>query len=217
MRDRDVRSALLQQLAAIYANDGNTRIVQEMGVWSGSVRIDIAVINEELAGFELKSDRDTLERLPYQADLYSRVFDRIALVVGQRHFEKACSIIPDWWGVIVAKQSGNTIELRSAREGARNRSVDPYLVAQLLWKDEVISVLENFDLADGWRTKRVKAIHKRLAEQLPLDTLCDQVRAALKTRSEWLRQNAACQLDMPVHPNLNPMLQPLGTDRLHGN
>lgn len=217
MRDRDVRSALLQQLTAVHADDGNTRIVQEMGIWSGSVRIDIAVINAELSGFELKSDKDTLERLPYQAELYSRVFDRVALVVGQRHFEKACRLIPDWWGVIVAKQNGNAVELRPEREATRNQSIDPYLVAQLLWKDEAISVLENFDLAHGWRTKRVKAIHERLAEQLPLDELCKRVRAALKTRGEWLRQNASCRLDMPVDPNLNPMLQPLGAVRLCGN
>jgi hypothetical protein len=80
MRDRDVRAAVLRKLAAVYGNDANTRIVQEMGVCSGSVRIDIAVINSELWGYELKSERDTLERLPSQAKLYNRVFDRVTLV-----------------------------------------------------------------------------------------------------------------------------------------
>jgi hypothetical protein len=60
MRDRDVRAALLRRLSSDYADDADTRIVEEMGVWSGSVRIDVAVINGELSGYELKSDRDTL-------------------------------------------------------------------------------------------------------------------------------------------------------------
>jgi hypothetical protein len=68
-----------------------------MGIWSGSVRIDVAVINGELTGYELKSDRDTLERLPLQAELYSRVFDRLILVVGKRHAKKAIEHIPEWW------------------------------------------------------------------------------------------------------------------------
>ena len=78
MRDSDVRKAVLATLDQKHAGDHNTRIVEEMGVWAGSVRIDIAVINGELCGFELKSDRDTLARLPTQADIYSRVFDRIS-------------------------------------------------------------------------------------------------------------------------------------------
>jgi hypothetical protein len=39
--------------------DLDTRVVEEMGIWAGSVRVDIAVINGEFHGFELKSDRDT--------------------------------------------------------------------------------------------------------------------------------------------------------------
>jgi hypothetical protein len=192
MRDRDVRSALLQQLRIAYAEDGDTRIVQEMGVWSGAVRIDVAVINGELSGYELKSDKDTLDRLTYQAELYSRVFDKVVLVAGLRHLEKACHRIPDWWGVTVAELDGGAIKLRSVRAPVRNQSVEPYLVAQLLWKDEAIAVLERRGLAHGWRAKRVKAIHERLASELPLDDLCEQVRSTLKTRNHWLRQNASC-------------------------
>ena len=94
MRDHDIRAALRAKLSRDFAGDDNTCIVEEMGVWSGSVRIDMAVINGELSGFELKSDRDTLERLPFQADLYSRVFDRVSLVVGERHFQRAVDYVP---------------------------------------------------------------------------------------------------------------------------
>src|SRR6266851_6542601 len=104
MRDQDVRQALRDKLQDQYAYDPDTRIVEEMGVWSGSVRIDVAVINGELTGYELKSDRDTLERLPVQADLYSRVFDRLTLVVARRHAQKARDCIPKWWGIVVAEQ-----------------------------------------------------------------------------------------------------------------
>ena len=48
MRDRDVRAAVRQDLDARHGGDTETRIVEEMGIWSGTVRIDIAVINGEL-------------------------------------------------------------------------------------------------------------------------------------------------------------------------
>ncbi len=186
MRDRDVRMALRAMLAAEYAHDPNTKIIEEMGIWSGSVRIDVAVINGELIGYELKSDRDTLQRLPIQAQLYSRVFDRVTLVVGSRHAEDAITRIPAWWGITIAKQADTGIALLSERGPQKNPDPDPYLVAQLLWKEEALSVLDQFGLAVGWRHSRVKDIHRRLASQLPFAVLADQVRTILKKRADWL-------------------------------
>ncbi|PBB67598.1 hypothetical protein CK228_17530 [Mesorhizobium sp. WSM4312] len=157
-----------------------------MGVWANSVRIDIAVINGELSGFELKSDSDTLQRLPMQADIYSRVFDEMTLVVGSRYAEKATSIVPNWWRIIQAVEAGNAIALEVVRGGVRNPNPEPYLVAELLWKDEALAVLEEFALAKGWRGKRIKEIHERLAYELPFSVLSDRVRESLKAREGWL-------------------------------
>ena len=187
MHDRDVREAVLRQLQAKYAGDFDTRIVEEMGVWSGSVRVDIAVINGELSGYELKSDRDTLERLPAQEELYSRVFDRVTLVVGARHHQKARSQIPEWWGLTVADMSDGQVELRTVREAQRNVALDGYLVAQLLWKEEALTVLGAHGLAKGWRSKTAPAIHERMATEIPLATLAENVRQVLKRREGWLR------------------------------
>src|ERR1700685_1087145 len=104
LRDTDVRRALLHRLEVQDSGDNATRIVGEMGVGAGSVRIDIAVINGELSGFELKSDRDTLDRLPLQAELYSKVFDRVTLVCGERHAAKATQLVPAWGGITVANE-----------------------------------------------------------------------------------------------------------------
>lgn len=205
MRDSDVRKAVRAMLDQRHAGDFDTRIVEEMGVWSGSVRIDIAVINGELCGFELKSDRDTLQRLPLQSELYSRVFDRLDLVVGERHAMKAEEHIPQWWGIQVAAEAGGCVSLHDHRAGAPNPNPDPYLIAQLLWKTEAVEALAVRGLAKGWRAKRIKEIHERLASEVPLSELKDVVRSALKARTDWLRQVQPGQLDMTVHTNPHPM------------
>jgi hypothetical protein len=207
MRDRDVRDAVLRHLNNRYADDGETRIVEEMGVWSGTVRIDIAVINGELWGYELKSERDTLERLPAQAALYSRVFDRVTLVTGARHVGHAEDSIPSWWGLIIAHGEAGKLRLWDARRAKRNPALDPYLVAQLLWKEEALAVLERFDRAKGWRVKPIKLVHQRLATELPLPELARQVRLMLKKRDDWLRQKVPYQFDVPVDTNGNPGFQ----------
>lgn len=193
MRDSDVRKAALTMLAARHEGDSTTRIVEEMGIWSGSVRVDIAVINGSLSGYEIKSDRDTLGRLPFQQDLYSRVFDSVELIVGRRHVEKATAIVPDWWGVTLATDSNGKIDLTSIRPAELNPTIDPFLVAQLLWKEEAIAVLDSRGLARGWKSKRAKLVHQHLADSIPLDELRSCVRGALKNRTSWLRVTGNAQ------------------------
>lgn len=189
MRDRDVRIAVKAYLERIHEDDPDTIIVEEMGVWSGSARVDIAVINGEICGFELKSDRDTLDRLSVQADIYNRVFDEMTLVVGQRHAEKAIQMVPEWWSIFAASQTQDKLSLTELRVGHRNPTQDAALIAELLWKGEALNLLSFYNLDRGWRTKRIKFLHQRLADELTLDELKAGVRKALKARKGWLGQH----------------------------
>ena len=204
MHDRDVRNAILEMLDREHSGDIHTRIVEEMGIWSGTVRIDVAVINGEITGFELKSDRDTLDRLPAQANVYSRVFDRVYLVAGTRHLEKARQLVPKWWGIIAATGTTDGVRLLQTRTAKKNPGPDPYLRAQLLWKDEALSVLENYGLLKGYKSKPIRIVHERLAKELTFEDLSFCVREALKQRPQWLRQSVGDQGQMPVDSDFRP-------------
>ncbi|RUX03789.1 MAG: hypothetical protein EOS71_27185 [Mesorhizobium sp.] len=180
-----------------------TRVVEEMGVWSGTVRIDIAVINGELCGYELKSDSDTLNRLPYQVEMYGKVFDRMTLVVGSKHHKKASALIPTWWGCVVAEMRDGEVTLKSKRQGRRNPKPDPFVVAQLLWKDEALAILERHNLAKGWRAKPAVEISQRLISTLSFQQLSDEVRAALKARQR-LGQLATGKFDVSIDAETYP-------------
>ena len=73
--------------------------MDEFAILEGSGRIDVAVVNSKLHGYEIKSAVDTLERLPSQQESYSKVFDRITLVADERHIPEAVKILPPWWGL----------------------------------------------------------------------------------------------------------------------
>lgn len=186
MRDSDVRSAVRARLYSEHAGESDTKIVEEMGVWSGSVRIDVAVINGELCGYELKSDKDTLQRLPAQAELYSSIFDRVWLVVGNKHLTKARAIVPKWWGVIAAKDVGGAVELTAKREAKSNPQLDPIMLARLLWRAEAIQILDERGLSRGVKSKPVGVLHKKIATDIPLPELSTCVRETLKARTGWL-------------------------------
>lgn len=203
MRDIDVRAALRTRLSAKYRHDPDTRLVEEMGVWSGTVRIDAAAINGELCGFELKSDSDTLARLPHQVEIYGKVFDRVTLVVGERHWQRALPVVPDWWGIWVAKVDRGVTVLRRRRAADRNPSQDPFVLAQMLWKNEAVEVLKTHNLARGWSSRSAIDISKRLASELPIGKLRQHVRAALKVRPN-LGQMMPRDFEVPVLTDSNP-------------
>lgn len=210
MRDADVRKAVKAQLDALHKGDPTTRVVEEMGIWSGTVRVDIAVINGELNGFELKSDSDTLDRLPNQVEIYGKVFDRMTLVVGGRHYEKALSRIPDWWGCIVATMESGQVSLNTRRKAKRNPSPDPDILVQLLWKNEALAVLDKYGFAEGWRNKRSAEITDRLVNKLSYRRLAASVREALKARAK-LGQLSSSNFDMPIDAIADPTSRTSGS------
>jgi len=99
VHDRELREALHHKLLKEHHGDTNTLVLDELGLRHGTCRVDIAVVNGYLHGYEIKSDADTLQRLPGQVSVYCAVLDRATLVVGEKHAEKAKAHLPDWWGL----------------------------------------------------------------------------------------------------------------------
>lgn len=179
-KDRDVRSLLKRHLAEWHQSD--TVVLDELGLCQGDVRVDVAAVNGELSGFEIKSPADSLARWPKQQRLYSRVVDRAWLVAPEKTLEAAQA--PGWWGLIRIVETPHQLGLRVIREAMPNPKPDAYSIACLLWRDEAIDALAEFRLDRGVRTKGRRLIWQRLADQLPLDDLRRAVRAALKVRPQ---------------------------------
>jgi hypothetical protein len=172
MNDDHVRTTLKQELLAHYSNDLNTLILDELGLKHGATRIDIAVISTTLHGYEIKSEKDTLKRLPDQARIYNSVLDRITLVVAYRHAYEAFQIIPEWWGVKLAHMEPDGVVISDARDPGENPMLDVLAIAKLLWRDEAVAFLEEMGAVDGVRSKPRAAIYKRIVEVA--DLLTDQ-------------------------------------------
>ena len=179
--DREVRDLLKRHLVESLI-DADTVVLDELGLCQGNVFIDVAAVNGELSGFEIKSPADRLVRWPRQCRYYSKVVDRAWLVATERALEQARA--PGWWGLIRIVQTPGQIGLRVVRPAERNPKPHPYSIARLLWRDEAIEALDALGLARGVRSKRRAEAWRRLAEQAPLDHLRASVRAALKVRQQ---------------------------------
>ena len=98
IRDAEVRPALRRYLQREKSAYPNMLLIEELGLCQGQARIDLLTVSGVLHGYEIKSNRDRLTRLVSQAATYSRVLDRVTLVVCPRHVEAALQLVPTWWG-----------------------------------------------------------------------------------------------------------------------
>lgn len=176
-----MKAVLWKEIKEQHRDDPNTIALEEMGVAGGHARIDIAVINGELTGYELKSDRDTLARLPRQVEIFSKLFDRLYLVLTSKHIDAAISLIPPWWGIVLVKES----ELHYLRQSQPNKNIDPMFICTFLWRDEALDILRKYGADKGLRSKPKATLYNRLATTVPLDDLKAEVVSMLKSRHGW--------------------------------
>ena len=187
MRDAEIRDVLRARLAVGADSDRDAVVLEELGLCGGSVRADLVLVNGVLKGYEIKSEQDRLVRLPVQASIYSQVFDTVTLAVAERHISTAEGLVPDWWGIELAIDDGNGagVQLKPVREELPNPSVDAYSLAQLLWRNEALQVLQKALPSRKLGHKSRSFLWTRLVESLTLAELKDAVRHALKSRIGW--------------------------------
>lgn len=183
-RDIDLRTSLNSFLIDKFSYDKTTRIVHELNVCYGSARADVAAINGLLHGYEIKSESDTLERLPQQMEQYNKVFDNMTIVCCDNFISQAEKLIPKWWGIYIASYNDSQIiELDIYRKPEKNDNVDAFSISQFLQKAEIIQIL--IELGADKKISRLPkyVLWEELSKNCPLDLLKDYVRFILKHRN----------------------------------
>jgi len=188
--DQDIRDALKIALREL---DGTAAIIDELPLLRGRGRADLAFVNGELCGFEIKSEADSLVRLGVQAENYGNIFEFNTLVAAKKHLELAPKRIPQSWGIIEAKSVNGRIELLHRRRARRNHNLCNSALALLLWKNECLRILKKAGVSarsgapviDLWKH----------VESLNTEYLCGEVREALKRRQAlWAARFAFVQI-----------------------
>lgn len=179
-RDSDIRKVLLAALQTKYNDKSHDLIVEEFGC--KSARADVAVINGSLHAFEIKSDSDSLDRLPSQMNAYQGVFEFVTLVCGRRLLDRARAEIPAWWGLQKAVQKNGSVTLRELRTPKPNPHQNALALARMLWKTEALACLRKY----GHRVVNSKhpadEVWQAVAAHIAIPALTDEVRQAIKAR-----------------------------------
>ena len=154
LNDSKVRTLLLNELNEQYRGRNDTRIINELGLDSGASRVDVAVVNGIMHGYEIKSDLDNLRRLPRQIEYYNRAFERMTIVVSRKYLAEIKQVVPSWWGIKVI--SADRMKLIDIRKGRKVSQQDPQLIIKLLWKKELEGLIDVLGLPKSLKKARKK-------------------------------------------------------------
>lgn len=114
-KDSDIRAPLICWLKEQHKDDLDTAYIHELKMPRPAARVDLAVVNGELVGYEIKSDRDRLDRLDSQIPAYNNVFEKMNLVTTKKHLTNARSKIPNSWGIIIFQNNAFRIQRKAKK------------------------------------------------------------------------------------------------------
>ncbi len=67
----------------------------------GDRKADMVILNGSSASFEIKSERDKLDKLPEQIDAYLKVFSNANVVASEHHVDSVLGLVPREVGVLI--------------------------------------------------------------------------------------------------------------------
>jgi hypothetical protein len=185
--EQEIRKALVAQLNR--PTKTNALVLEELGIHHGASRIDVARIGKFFEGYEIKSDFDTFHRFESQFIHYVSVFDRITIVVGEKHEKEAVKTTPLWCGIYVANRNPQgVITFKRTRIAAKNPLQDSGALLRLLWKEEAISFLQDFrrNSEVPINQARKSEIYDFLKSAASPKVIRIQVLKRLKSRGNWI-------------------------------
>jgi hypothetical protein len=185
-KDIEIRTALHSKKLKVYRTAPDTIVVDELGLSHAKVRIDVAVINGRVHGYEIKSSLDTLNRLPAQLELYRQCLEKLTIVCAPRHTEQVEKLAPAWCGILQAEKGvRGAVAFTTVRRTGSNIQVDPVQLAHLLWRPEAMALLSRFDSSNKTLNKPRRELYEALAGVITVPQLTTAIREFMQIRRAW--------------------------------
>ncbi|MCR5790638.1 MAG: sce7726 family protein [Lachnospiraceae bacterium] len=170
LNDPAMREILFETIECRYeAAHEPVRVFEELVI--GKSRADaIIVTGDEILGFEIKSDRDSLNRLETQVRNYERFCDYCYIVTGLHYIDRIEEHVPEHWGIYdILKDEEGQLHIELFREALRDPKERPAVKLKnqmnLLWRSELMNIVRRYHIR-GYSSR-----NKHKLRDLIVDTL----------------------------------------------
>ena len=135
--DPDIRAPLLTYLKKSLRS--LELVTEEVSVADRLVIMDVVALHRKsFHGYEIKGDRDHIHRAVFQAQYFDLVFPKVTMVTTARYVQLASNRLPDYWGVLVAREASQGVVFDRVRPASRNPNVEVRRLLLSLWKAELL-------------------------------------------------------------------------------
>lgn len=178
LNDKTIRASLISRLSAL--PNRPKAILEELRVHNGNAIADVVSISKFAHCYEIKGETDSIYRVARQGSFYDRAFIRTTLVTTAGQINKALSVAPSHWGIMVASNSNKKITLRYVRSAGASPTYDNRVALLTLWRSELLDVAASIgpNAQKLNRTQLSEVILLKLGKQ----KICETVSEKLATR-----------------------------------
>lgn len=111
--EKEIKKTVLNYLLEKNTLKNNVTVISELTIDSFSRRVDLVVLNDhKMIAYEIKSDADSLYRLPGQLNKYRKYFDKVVVVSTSKHINNILSTAPENVEVWEVEDSKVTVKKR---------------------------------------------------------------------------------------------------------
>jgi len=163
------------------------RLLAELRV--GTCKADTVIVNGTSTVYEVKTELDTLDRLPRQLSAYRDVFDRVCVVSSGALLHRLTSSVPGWVGIVELRSDGS---IETVREPGSNLAhIKPGAVFCMLRQAEYLAALqaefgEAPDVPNGIRWRVCRTLFEGLSPERAHARMLEALR-----RRDWRDDKAA--------------------------
>lgn len=189
LNDKEMREILFD-----YYESQNKRLRFFEELCIGKSRADaILVCDDKIIGYEIKSDKDNLDRLEGQMKDYTRFCNECYIVTGSMHAERILETVPEFYGIIkIYMDNDKNRHLEIVRESGKDpkeskkRKIKHQL--SLLWRSEITRIAKANKVKPISKKSKTK-IAAMLADQMDYDILRKAVCEELMERDYSVYMN----------------------------
>ena len=159
----------------LLSSDSYDLLASEVPFMYGNRWADLIAIQDEfLIGFEIKSKADSLKTLKDQLNDYYKVFNKVYIVVAEKfRIREELKTISKNIGIIIVKQD-NTFLLK--RKALTKASLDKSALLSLLWRKDLERITSDK------KDKDIEALKKNILRRYSVKAIQQEVIKSLKSR-----------------------------------
>jgi hypothetical protein len=166
---------------------------------AGSCKADLVILNGTATVYEIKSERDSLNRLHNQVENYKRVFATVNVIAGEQHVEAVLDVVPDTIGVLSLSRRHQISVARDAIDTPEH--ICPATVFDSLRSAEAATILKTLgiDVPTVPNTQRHAVMRRLFANLEPVPLHREMVKTLKRSRNLAPLSELVVQLPSSLH------------------